>query len=75
MSKPIVTVTADMSLDDCCRIMEAKQIRRVPVVDERGACVGIVSLADIARQTNQRLAGEIVTEVSEPTSAASATAR
>jgi CBS domain-containing protein len=75
MSKPIFTVTADMSLDDCCRIMETKQIRRVPVVDERGACVGIVSLADIARQTDKRLAGEIVTQVSAPTSAASATAR
>jgi CBS domain-containing protein len=75
MSKPIVTVTPDMSLDDCCRIMEAKQIRRVPVVDERGACIGIVSLADIALQGGKSVAAEIVTQVSEPTSAAAAKAR
>src|SRR5260370_33724418 len=48
MSKPIVTVTPDMSLEECCRIMEEKLIRRLPVVDERGTCFGIVSLADIA---------------------------
>jgi CBS domain-containing protein len=75
MSKPIVTVTPDTSVEECGRIMEAKRIRRVPVVDERGTCVGIVSLADIALQADKRVAGEIVTEVSEPTSAAAATAR
>jgi CBS domain-containing protein len=72
LSKPIVTVTPDMSLEECGRILEEKQIRRVPVVDERGSCVGIVSLADIALQTQKSFAGEIVKEVSEPTPSASA---
>jgi CBS domain-containing protein len=72
MSKPIVTVTPDMSLEECCRIMEEKLIRRVPVVDERGACVGIISLADIALHTGKNVAGHIVREVSEPTLTASA---
>src|SRR6266700_3201352 len=36
MSKPTVTVTPEMSLEECCRIMEDKLIRRVPVVDDRG---------------------------------------
>src|SRR6266576_6449689 len=58
MSKPIVTVTPDMSLEECCRIMEEKLIRRVPVVNERGSCCGIVSLADVALQTRERVAGE-----------------
>jgi len=74
MSKPIVTVTPDMSLEECCRIMEEKLIRRVPVVNERGSCCGIVSLADVALQTRERVAGEVVKEVSEPTKSASATA-
>jgi len=73
MSKPIVTVTPDMSLEECCRIMEEKLIRRVPVVDERGACVGIISLADISLRTGKNVAGHIVREVSEPTMSASAT--
>ena len=74
MSKPIVTVSPDMSIEECCRIMEDKQIRRVPVVDERGSCCGIVALADIARHTKKAVAGEVVKEVSQPTAAASASA-
>jgi len=72
MSKPIVTVTADMSLEECCRIMEEKLIRRLPVVDDRGSCIGIVALADISLHTGKNVAGHIVREVSEPTSSASA---
>ena len=72
MSTPIVTVTPDMSLEECCRIMEEKLIRRVPVVDDSGACIGIVALADIALHTGKNVAGHIVREVSEPTPSASA---
>jgi CBS domain-containing protein len=75
MSKPTVTVKPDISLEECCRIMEERRIRRMPVVDDRGACVGIIALADIALHTGKNVAGHIVREVSEPTSAASAAAR
>jgi CBS domain-containing protein len=74
MSQPVVTVTPDMSLEECCRLMEEKLIRRVPVVDERGACCGIVALADIALQIRKSAAGEVVKEVSQPTAAAWAAA-
>src|SRR6266571_7411432 len=74
MSKPAVTVTPDMSLEECCRIMEEKLIRRVPVVDDRGACVGMLAVADVALHTGKNVAGHIVKEVSEPTSSASAVA-
>lgn len=73
MTQAIVTVTPDMSLEECCKIMEEKLIRRVPVVDDRGACVGIVALADISLHTGKNVAGHIVREVSEPTLSASAT--
>jgi len=72
MSKPIVTVTADMSLEECCKLMEENLIRRVPVVDDRGSISGIVALADIALSTGKNVAGHIVKEVSEPTASASA---
>lgn len=74
MSTPIVTVTPDMSVEECCRIMEEKRIRRVPVVDASGACCGIVALADIALQARSGVAGEVVKEVSESTKSASAAA-
>jgi CBS domain-containing protein len=75
MTKPIVTVTPEMSLEEACRIMEEKLIRRIPVVDDRGACVGILAVADVALNTGKNVAGHIVREVSEPTASASAVAR
>jgi CBS domain-containing protein len=71
MTTPCVTVTPDMSLDECCRRMEENQIRRVPVVDAGGACCGIVALADVARHAGKRDTAEVVKEVSEPSSSAS----
>ena len=72
MTTPCVTVTPETSLDECCRVLEEKQIRRVPVVDASGSCCGIVALADIARHAQKREAGEVVKEVSEPSASASA---
>ena len=74
MTTPCVTVTPDTSLDECCRVLEEKQIRRVPVVDASGACCGIVALADIAKHAKKRETAEVVREVSEPNTSASATA-
>jgi CBS domain-containing protein len=65
MTSPAVTVTPDTDLDDCANLMETKQIRRVPVVDAQGRCVGIVAQADIVRRAHDRMAAELVREVSE----------
>jgi CBS domain-containing protein len=72
MSTPCVTVTPDMSVEECSRILEVNQIRRVPVVDAIGSCCGIVALADIALRARKSVAAEVVKEVSEPSAAASA---
>jgi len=66
MSSPVITVTPDTVIEDCCRTMEAHQIRRVAVVDEAGSCCGVVSQADIARAARPKLAAEVVKEVSRP---------
>jgi CBS domain-containing protein len=66
MSQPVVTCAPQTDLTTCCRIMEVNQIRRLPVVDFRGCCVGIVSQADIARAAGACEAGEVVREVSMP---------
>ena len=68
MSNPVIIVGIDTDIDECCRLMETAQVRRLPVVDDRGNCCGIVSQADIARRASQQKAGEVVREVSEPTS-------
>jgi CBS domain-containing protein len=72
MSKPCVTVTPEMSVEECSKILEENKIRRVPVVDTAGSCCGIVALADIALNTQSGIAGEVVKEVSQPGASASA---
>jgi CBS domain-containing protein len=72
MSTPVITVTTNMTVEDCGQLMQDKMIRRVPVVDEHGACCGIVALADIVRQGEKSVAGEVIKGVSEPTQASSA---
>ena len=64
MTKNIVAVTPGTSIDECCSIMEQQQIRRIAVVDESGACCGIVAQADIATHADQRKTAEVVQEVS-----------
>ena len=66
MSSPAVTVTPEMSLVECCDVMEREQIRRVPVVGEDGRICGIVSLADVAMHAGRRTTAEVLQEVSEP---------
>lgn len=66
MTSPCVTTTPETSLDACMRLMEEHQIRRVPVVDDRGSCCGIVAQADIARYASKRETGRVVNEVSKP---------
>ena len=67
MSSPVVTARPDMSLDECRRLMEENQVRRIPVIDSRGACCGMVSQADIARKADKEQTAEVVKEVSKPT--------
>lgn len=75
MTTHCVTVTPEMSVEECCRILEDNKIRRVPVVDAGGCCCGIVALADIALHAKQNATAEVVKEVSEPSAAASAAGR
>jgi CBS domain-containing protein len=67
MSMPVRTVTTDTSLKDAVCVMEADQIRRVPVVDSDGKLAGIVSIADVALANKPEATAEVVREVSEPT--------
>jgi len=71
MSTPLISIAPESSLNECYQLLEENQIRRVPVVDASGKCVGIVSLADIARNAPRADAGEVLQEVSASTASAS----
>ena len=64
MTTPAIAVTADTSLEDCCEVMESAKIRRVPVIDDKGGVIGIVSRADVVRSANASTTQSVVKEVS-----------
>jgi CBS domain-containing protein len=47
MSQPAITIAWDRSILEASGLMESNNIRRLPVVDEDGLLVGIVSLGDV----------------------------
>jgi CBS domain-containing protein len=52
MSKHVCSCRPTDSLAVVLKVMEANQIRRVPVVDDEDRLLGLVSLADIAREAS-----------------------
>jgi acetoin utilization protein AcuB len=47
MSSPAVTVAADTPFQDALKLMRERRFRRLPVVDEHGVLIGIVSERDL----------------------------
>ena len=47
MSKPLITINSDTSIKDAVALMEQKDIRRLPIVDNKGQMVGIITSKDI----------------------------
>jgi CBS domain-containing protein len=68
MSSPSVTVKEDASLDEAIQLMEDNRVRRLPVVDERGRCIGVVAQADIALSAGKGKTAEVLKEISQPSS-------
>jgi CBS domain-containing protein len=68
MSADVSTTTVDRSVDDVMELMGREQIRRVPVVDDRGVLVGIISQADIVLDAkDDKRAEKTVEQISKPT--------
>ena len=64
MSQPCIPVTTATSVEECCRLMEEHQMRRLPVIDENGYLCGIVSQTDIARRNHETHTGRVVRSIS-----------
>lgn len=47
MSGPIITARAEWTLMECSQIMEEHKIHHLPVADENGVLVGMISATDI----------------------------
>lgn len=54
MSEPALSVAATQTVDEALELMRANGVRRLPVVDEEGQLIGLVSSDDLL----ERLAGD-----------------
>jgi CBS domain-containing protein len=68
MTSDVYTVTPETSIEECCRLMEQKQVRRIAVVDAQGICCGMVAQADVATYASRKQTAEMVQQVSKPES-------
>ena len=60
MSSPAVTVSPETDISQCYKLFEEREIRRLPVVDSSGHCVGIISLSDVADKAPEQYARELL---------------
>ncbi|MEK6375632.1 MAG: CBS domain-containing protein [Acidobacteriota bacterium] len=66
MTRNVRAVKEDSSVSDVLDVMSKSQVRRVPVVNDRDEIVGIVSMGDVAVETNQDgKVGKTVENISE----------
>lgn len=66
MSRGVISCRAEDEVDDAIEAMEENQVRRIPVVDDDGLLIGMISQADVARALDEEEAGEMLQEISEP---------
>lgn len=66
-SRELVTVEPDQDLDEALSLMARHRVRRLPVVAD-GRLVGILAQADVAIEAEGKNAGEMLEEISQPTS-------
>jgi CBS domain-containing protein len=64
MTGPITFCLADEDIEDAVRLMEMKQIRRLPVIDKKRRMVGMLSLGDVAAVTPPAICTETLRAVS-----------
>jgi CBS domain-containing protein len=67
MTSDVRTSAPDDSVDDVMELMGREQVRRIPIVDDRGMLVGIVAQADVVLEArDNRKAEKTVEQISKP---------
>lgn len=55
MASSVVTIRPYANIAEAARIMDERKIRRLPVVDDKGVLIGIISRADILKAIIKKL--------------------
>jgi CBS domain-containing protein len=67
MSTDFAYCMEDQDVDEAASLMEARQIRRLPILNSTKRLVGVVSIGDIAvHGADREMAGETLQEISQP---------
>ena len=66
MTDDLVAVRIDDDVEEAATRMSDAQVRRLPVIDENERLCGIVSLGDLARESDDECAHEALEGVSQP---------
>ncbi len=64
MTPEVFTIRTSDNVNRAIELMEAHQVRRLPVVDDEGKLVGILAQADLAGVLPESRAGELLYEIS-----------
>jgi len=60
-----VTCQPEYTVEDCEELIGENQVRRIPVVDTRGRCAGVVSQADVALRAPAWQVARMMSEISK----------
>lgn len=66
MSTPVFCVDQDTPVEECVQQLAEHHVRRLVVLDRKGACCGLIAQADVARSVPREETGRLVREVSMP---------
>lgn len=59
MTSPLIVVTPDTSIEDCMSIITERRIRHLPVADEGGEVIGLVSIGDVVKFNSSQQSAQI----------------
>jgi CBS domain-containing protein len=70
MTQNPVTCREGENVENCERLMQEHQIRRIPILDAQDRVIGIVAQADLALKDKPERVSKTVAEIAEPSAAA-----
>jgi CBS domain-containing protein len=67
MTQEVVYCFEDQEVSEAAKLMQERQIRRLPILNREKGLIGIVSLGDVAVHSGEKsVVAETIKEVSEP---------
>ena len=59
MTAPLIVVTPETSIEECMSIITERRIRHLPVADDGGEVIGLVSIGDVVKFNSSQQSAQI----------------